>query len=234
MIIIALDFSLSTHYHTSTTGFISLTNTLYTIYISTSREIRSFNILHQTIEIYIRIINISTATINDLTEIMSRNISSHTNGNTISTIYQQIRNFSRHHTWFLQCIIEVIRHVYSILIKVIHDMLTHLAQTTLGITHSSRRVTIHRTKVTLAINQKITHIPVLAHTNEGAINRRVTMWVILTKNLTYYTGTFLIGIIASITNTKHTIKDTTMNRFEAISYIRERTSHNNRHRIVDI
>ena len=234
MILITFDFGSSTNHDTSSTCFICILHTLDAINSSTCREIWSRDILHQFIEFDIRIINIRTATIDDLTQIMCRNIRSHTYSDTVTTINKEIRNLSRHYRRLLQSIIEVVDHIDGFLIKVVHNMFTHLTESALRITHSSRRVTIHRTEVTLTINKFITHIPFLTHTNQSAINRRVTMRVVFTKHLTYNTSTLLVRFITSISNTQHTVEDTTMHRFETIANIWKGTSYNYRHRIVDI
>ena len=234
MAFITFDFGFGTHHNTATSGLISLANTLYTIYICTSREVWRFDILHQSIKFNIGIINVSTATINHLSKVVSRYIGSHTHGNTVSTIDQKIRNLRRHDTRFNERIIEVVGHVYGILLQVVHNVLTHLAESALRVTHGSRRVTVNRAEVTLSVDQRIAHIPVLSHANKGTIDRRVTMRVILTEHLTYYAGTLLIRFVTGIADTQHTVKNTTMNRFETVSDIRKRTSYNHRHRIVDV
>ncbi len=60
------------------------------------------------------------------------------------------------------------------------------------------------------------------------------MGVILTQHLTYHAGTFLIGFVARVTDSGHTIEDTAVHGFESVSHIRKGTGNNYRHRIVDI
>ena len=106
-------------------------------------------------------------------------------------------------------------------------MLTHLGEAALCITHGSRRVTVNRTEVTLSVNQGITHVPLLSHTHQSAINRRVAVRVILTEHLTNNTRTFLIRFVTGVSNAEHTVKNTAVHRLETIAYIREGTSHDN-------
>ena len=159
------DFRLGTHNHTSTSGLISIAHPADTINISSGREIGSLDVVHQAVYINIIIINVSNTCIYHLRQIMSRHVGSHTHGNTRSTINQKVRNTCRHDSRFLQCIIEVVREVNSFLIEVLHHILADLFQACFSITHGSRAITVNRTKVSLSVDQRIAHCPILCHTN---------------------------------------------------------------------
>ena len=126
MVFIALNLSLSTHYNATTTSLIGIFNALKTINISTCWEVWSRNKLHQTVSRNLWIVNISTAAINNFSEIMRRNISCHTHSDTITTIYKQVRNLCRHHSRLTQRIVEVVDHINRILLNIVHNVLTHL------------------------------------------------------------------------------------------------------------
>ncbi len=126
MRITTLNLSLRTHDNASPTSFVGIFHSLYTIYISTCREIRSLDITHQSVNIDFWIIDICATSVNDFTEIMGRNICRHTYSNTVSAIYEQVWNLCWHDCRLNERIIEVVRHVNRILVKVIHDVLSHL------------------------------------------------------------------------------------------------------------
>ena len=137
MTLMTLDLCLSTHDNPTTTGLVSILHALQTIDKGACREVGSRNILHQSFGIDIGIVDVGTTAIDHLTQIVCRHIGSHTHGDTITTIDQQVRNLRRHHGWLLQRVVEVILHIHGILLQVVHDMLSHLRQTALGITHGS-------------------------------------------------------------------------------------------------
>ena len=174
------DFSFCTHDNSATTCFVGFAYTADTIYITTSREIRCLDVLHQTICINIIVINVCNAGIDYFRQVMSRHVGSHTYGNTRCTVYQQIRDACRHNGRFLQCIVKVRGKVNCFLIQISHQVFTHLLQTRFGITHSRCTVTVNRTEVTLTVYKRISHSPILSHTNQCTIYRRVSMRVVLT------------------------------------------------------
>ena len=126
MRITTLDFCGSTYYDAATSGLIGIFNTLDTIDGGTCREIRRRNIFHQSLGVNVRVINIRTAAIDYLTQVVGRDIRCHTDGDTVTTINKEVRNLSRHDSRLLERIVEVVHHVDSILVQVVHDMLTHL------------------------------------------------------------------------------------------------------------
>ena len=126
--------------------------------------------LHQAISIDIGVVDIGTAAIDDLCQVVGRHVRGHTDGNTVTTIHQQIRHLGRHDGRLCQRVVEVGGHINGLLVEVVHDVLTHLGKTALGVTHGCWRVTVNRSEVTLTVNKRITHVPVLSHTDEGSID----------------------------------------------------------------
>ena len=201
----AFDFRLGTHHDASASSLVSLLHTRQTIDISTRREVRSLDILHQSVYVDVRIVDICTASVNHLTQVVCRNIGGHTHGNTVTAVHQEVRYLCRHHRRLHKGVVKVRLHVYSVLLQVVHNVLTHLRESTLRITHGSRRVAVHRAEVTLTVYEHVSHIPVLTHTHQCTVNRRVAMRVILTQHLTYYAGTFLVRVRACVSYAKHSV-----------------------------
>ena len=151
MLFVALNLSLCTYHDTTAACFIGVSYALYTIYICTRREIWSLDMLHQTININFRIVYICTTSINNFSKIMRRHICRHTYSNTVTSVHKKIRNLCWHNSWLLKRVIEIIGHINSIFLKIVHDMFAHLRKSTLCITHSSSRVSINRAEVSLTI-----------------------------------------------------------------------------------
>ena len=126
VVLIALNLSLGTHHDTSAPRLIGILDSLQTVYVCPCREVGSRNELHQSVCRNIRIVDIGTAAVNHLAEIMRRDIRRHAHGNAVTAVYQQIGNLRRHHGRLAQRIVEVVDHVHRILLDIVHDVLTHL------------------------------------------------------------------------------------------------------------
>ena len=157
---------------------------------------------------------------------MGRDVSGHTDGNTVTTVHQEVWNLGWHHGGLLEGVVEVGRHVNGVLLEVVHDVFSHLGEAALRVSHGGWRVAIHGTEVTLTIYQRVTHVPVLSHTHKGSIDGTVAVGVVLTKHLTYYARTFLIRLCGYVVDAHHTIEDTTVYGFETVAHIGKCTSHN--------
>ena len=229
-----LDFGLGTHHDASPTRLVGISHTLYTIYICAGGEIGSLDVLHQSVGIDVGVVDIGAAAVDHLTEVVRGDIGGHTHGDTVAAIHEQVGNLRGHYAGFLQRVVKVVHHVDGVLLQVVHDMLTHLGQTALGVTHGCGRVAVDGTEVTLTVDQGVAHRPVLGHTHQGSIYGTVAMGVVLTEHLTHDAGTFLIGVGTGVANAQHTVEDTTVDGLEAVSYIREGTCNNHRHGVVDV
>ena len=218
----------------STSCLVGIADALQAHDVGTCWEVRTFHILHQVVDGEVVVIHVCHTGIDDLAEVVRRDIGGHTDGNTRSAVDQQVRDTCRHHGRFEQGIVEVRGHIDRFLLQVVHHTLAHQAESSLGVTHSGRAVTIDTTEVTLLINQGITHSPFLSHTNQGHIYGAVAVGVILTEHLTHDTCTFLIRAAVEIAQFAHAVKDTAVNRLEAVSDVRQSTSHNDAHRVVDV
>ena len=126
MRVTALNLALGTHHDASTTGLVSLANTGKTVYVSSRREVRCLDVLHESVQINVRIVNVSAASVNHLAEVMRRNVGGHTDSNTVTAVNEEVRNLCRHYGRLHERVVEVGRHVHGVLLKIVHDMLSHL------------------------------------------------------------------------------------------------------------
>ena len=222
-------------YHdTAASCFVGFLHALYAVDGGSRWEIRRGNVFHESFYVNIRIVYIGTASINYLSQIVRGDIGGHTHGNTITAIHKQVRYFSGHHGRLYQGVIEVAGHVYGFLVQVIHYVLAHLGQSALSVSHGRWGVSVYRAEVTLPVYQFITHVPLLPHAHQRSIYGGISVRVIFTQHLSYYTGALFVWLVTGIANPKHSVEYTSMNRLESVSHVRERTSHDNRHGIVDI
>ena len=165
-----LDLSLGTHHDTAATCLVGIAHARESIDIGTCGEVGTRDVLHQAIGIDIGVVDIGTAAVYDLTQIMGRHVGSHTYGDTVTTVHQQVRNLCRHHGRLFERVVEVGCHVDGLLLEVVHDMFSHLREAALRVSHSCGRVAVYGTEVTLSVDKGVAHVPVLCHTDEGTID----------------------------------------------------------------
>ena len=89
------DLCFSTNFYNAAAGVISAGNTFLAQNAGTGREVRAFDSCHQLRNFHIRIINQHNQAINNLAQIVRRNVSSHTNCDTGTAVNQQSRDLRR-------------------------------------------------------------------------------------------------------------------------------------------
>ena len=165
---------------------------------------------------------------------MRRNIGGHADGNTGRAIDQQVGNARRHHHGYLLGFIVVGDKIDSIFLEIFKQRMSDLSHADFGVTHRRRRITVHRTKVTLTIDQHIAQRKRLRHAHDRFIDGGVTVRVIFTNHIADDTGGFLIGFIPIVAELVHGKQCTPMHRLEPVSHIGQCPANNHAHGIGQI
>ena len=87
---------LCTHHDTSATCLVSLAHALQAIDICACREVGCLNVLHQSVGVDIRIVDICAAAVDNLAEVVCRHVGSHTHGDTVAAVHKKVRYLRRH------------------------------------------------------------------------------------------------------------------------------------------
>ena len=163
---------------------------------------------------------------------MRRYIGSHTDSDTGSTVYQKIGITTGKNYRFLLCIIKVRNKINSVFCNISKKLHGNLRKSCFCVTHCSSTVTVHGTKVTMSVHQRISGRPVLRHIYESTINRTITVGMIFTHGIADNTCTFTMRLIRTVIQFYHRIKNTALYRLQTVSYIRKSTGSNDTHSIV--
>ena len=230
-----LDFGLGTHNDAATACFESFLNTCVAIDDTTCGEVGCFNVLSQLLGGDVAVVDVGAASVHHLAQVVGCHIGSHTYGDTARTVHQQQGNLGGQYGGFVDRLVEVFGEVDGVLLDVGHHLIGDFAHTGLGVTHCSGAVTVHRTEVTLTIDQRVTHRPVLCQTTHCIVNRAVAVGVELTEHVTDDTRRFTVRFVGvEVQLVAHIVEDTAVNRFESVADIRQCARNDNRHRIVDV
>ena len=128
-------------------------------------KIRAGDDFENFIECRMRMIDQQASRINYFAQIMGRDVGSHTDRDTACAVDQQVREHSGKYDRFLFAAVVVFLPVDGIFIDIFYELVGDFFHARFGVTHSSRRIAIHRAKVTLAIDQRNTHRKFLRHTH---------------------------------------------------------------------
>ena len=172
-------------------GFIGFQNACKVVYNNTAgREIGAFQAFDQRFDFAIRIFNLIKERVANLTQIVRRNIGGHTNGNTGSSVAQQIGNGCRHNDGFVFFSVVSFSEINRVFVQPFHQSHGKFGQAGFGITHGGRTVSVNIAEVALPVNQRIAYRKILCQTCHCLINCGISVRMVFTDNVADNAGAF--------------------------------------------
>ncbi len=200
---------------------------------ATGREIRPLHVLHQAIKRDVRIVDLRANPIDHFAEIVRRHVGRHADGDAGAAIDEQIREGRGKNGRFGAGFVVVRDKVDRVLVHVGHERGAEMRHARLGVTHGGRRIAFDRTEVSLAIDQRFAHRPALGHVDEGGVNHRFTVRVIVTARVAANLRAFPMLPVGEEREIVHRIKDAALRRLQPIPRIRQRARNDDRHRVIE-
>ena len=115
---------------------------------------------------------------------MRGHIGRHADRDAGSTVQKEERSLRREDRRFFERIVEIQGHVDRILVHIPEDVLGHFLEFRFGISHGRRRIAVHGTEVTLALDEGVSLVPFLAEADHCVVDAGVAVRVELTHHLT--------------------------------------------------
>ncbi len=181
---IFFDGSTASHFDAASSGRGVVIDAAVSENSTASGEVWALDVFEQLFNRDLWVVDRGTGAVDHFAEVVWRNISRHAHCNTSAAVDEQIRERSRENDWLLAGLIVVGNEVDRGLLHIRHDDVTEVGEAGLSVSHRSRRVAFDRTKVTLTVDEYITHGPGLSHVDQRWINRGFPVRVVVTGGVT--------------------------------------------------
>ncbi len=228
------DIGLSSTHHSPATGAVSHLQIGGSIDNTAGWKIRTGDKFHQLINANLWIVDQRQSSRTHFLHIVRRNVGSHTHSNTQHAVHEQVRELSRQNMRLVVLTIVVLSKVNRVLFDIDQKLFCDAGKFSLGITHSSRCVAVHGTKVTLAVYKRVAIRKVLRHAHHGLVNCAVTVRVILSHHFSDHVGRLTEAGVGSEANRPHGVQNAAVDRLHAVTYVRQGTRNNHRHGVIQI
>ena len=176
----------------------------------------------------------SEATVDHFAQIVRRHVRCHANGNAARAVDQQVGESRGQYGGFLQRTVIVISKVDCILVEIVEQAVCDASEACLGITHRGRRIRVHRTEVTLTIDERHAQRPILRHTRQGVVDRTIAMRVVVT----HYVADDLSALAIGTTRDKPALlarkKDSAVDGFQPVTNVRKSAADDHAHRVIEV
>ncbi len=109
-------------------------------------KIRPGDVLHQPVDADVRIVDQREAGVDDLPQVVRRNVGGHAHGDARGAVDQQVRHPGGHHVRHAQGVIVVRHEVDSFLVEICQQLRGHARHAHFGVTHGRRRIAVHASR----------------------------------------------------------------------------------------
>ncbi len=147
------------------------------------REVRPEYVLAQVIRGQIRIVDHGDGRVDDLAEMVGRDVRGHPDGDPGTAVDEQVRQPGRQDRRLLLRPVVVVDEVDRVLVDVGQHLAGDRRQSRFGVAHRRRRVAVDRSEVALAIDERVAHREVLRQPDECVVQRAVAVRVVLAHHL---------------------------------------------------
>ena len=108
--------------------------------------------------------------IDRVAEVVRRNIGRHSNGNTVGSVYQEVRITARQNNRLFLLAIEVRDKVYRIFINITQHLQGEMTHSRLCVTLRGGAISVNRSEVSVSVYERIAHGKILRHADHCVIN----------------------------------------------------------------
>ena len=99
--------------------------------------------------------------------------------------------------------VVVFNEINRLFFEVSQQRMRQLGHANFGVSHRCRRITIDRAKITLTVNERIAQRERLRHSHNRIVNRRVTVRMVFTDNVTDDTSGLFVCLIPVVVELIH-------------------------------
>ena len=226
-----LDLRLRAGDDAAAAGGVGVVNALSAEDDAAGREIRTLDALHQLLRGHIRVFDHLHHAVDDLAEVVRRDVRRHADRNAGGAVDQQVRESAGQHVRLHQRFVKVRGEIDGLLVDVRQHLQIDLAHARFGVTHGRRAVAVHRAEVALPIDERIAGRKILTQAHQRAVHGGIAVRVIFAQNVADDTRALAVRLIRRHAELVHRVEDAAVHRLEAVAHIRQRAGDDDRHRI---
>ena len=165
---------------------------------------------------------------------MWRDVGGHAHRDAARAVDQKVGEARRQYAWLAVRSVVVRLEIDGILVDVLEDLVRHLGQPRLGVTHGRRRVAVDGTEIALPVDQRHPHRPVLRHAHQGVVDRGVAVRMVLAHHVGDGTGRLHMLAVPVIAALMRRIEDTAVDGLQPVAHVRQRAGDDDAHGVIEI
>ena len=172
--------------------------------------------------------------VGDLAQVVRRDVGGHADRDAGRAVDQQVGVAGRQHDRLLRATVVVGLEVDGVLVDVADHLQGQRRHPALGVAHRGSGVVARRAEVALAVDQRGAHHPGLRQPDQGVVDRRVAVRVVLTHHVADDAGALREAAVGPVAAVVHRVEHPAVHGLEPVAYVGQRAADDDRHRVVDV
>ena len=169
-----------------------------------------------------------------LAEVVGRDVGCHAHGDAGGAVEEQVRKLRGEDGRLLEGLVVVRDHVDRVLLEVAEELLGDALHPDLGVAHRGRAVAVDGAEVAVAVDERDAQREVLRHADDGVVDRRVAVGMVLAYHLADYAGGLHVLGVPGVVKPVHGVQAAPVNGLQAVAHVRERAPDDDAHGVVDV
>ena len=202
--------------------------------VAAGREIRAGDVGDQLVEGDAGPVDDGTGGVDDLGEVVRRDVGRHADSDAGRAVHQQIRQRGGQDGRLSGRLLVIGDEVDGVLLDVLEQFLGDVLQAGLSVTVGGRRIAVDRAEVALRVDELVAHDPVLGEAHEGVVNRRVAVRVVVLEHFTDDAGALVERAVVHEALAQHRVEDAALDGLQAVAGVGQGARDDDRHRILDV
>ena len=198
------------------------------------RKVRPGHDLHQRIDRDVGVVDDGAAGVDDLLQVMGRDVRRHADGDAAGTVDQQVGVARRQDHRLFGAVVVVRLEIDGVLVDVLQQRLARLGQPRLGIALGGRRIAVHRAVVALAVDQHQPHREVLRHAHHGVVDRLAAMGMVPAHHVADDARRLLERFRRIEAVFLHGVEDSPVHRLQPVPNVGQRPADDDAHGVVEV
>ena len=233
-----LDADDRAHRDRSATGAVRLLDPLGAEDLRAGREIRTGDALDQALEQLlagqIRVLQRPQRRLGDLAQVVRRDVRRHADRDADGSVHQQVREPRRQHVGLLRLPVVVVGEVDGVLFDVAHHLERERSHLGLGVPRGRGAHVAGGAEVALAERERVPQRPRLHEADEGVVDRRIAVRVVLTHHLADDAGALRERLVGTEPAVVHAVDHPAVHGLQSVAHIGQRAADDDRHRVVEV
>ncbi len=201
---------------------------------SRRREVRALHVLHQALDVDVRVLDVGDRRGDDLAEVVRRDVRRHADGDARGAVDEQVREARRQDERLVAARVVGRREVDRVRVEVAEHLGREAVEAGLGVAHRRGAVAVDVPEVPLPVDERIAHREVLGEADERVVDRGVAVRVVLAHHLADDLGALHVPAVRLEAELAHDVEDAPVDGLQPVAHVGQRPPDDDRHRVVEI